>query len=54
MFRSINLIIGQDSEAINNADINGATLVPFDILNINRTTTPDIGAYQHIIFEEEN
>ena len=48
------LIIGQDSEAINNADINGAFLVPSDLLNINRTTSPDIGAYQHIIFEEEN
>jgi hypothetical protein len=48
------LIIGQDSEAINNADINGASIVPFDLLNINRTISPDIGAYQHIIFEEEN
>lgn len=52
---SINdLIIGQDSEAINSADINGASMVPFDLLNINRTISPDIGAYQHIIFEEEN
>ncbi len=47
-------IIGQDSEANGNADVNGALQVPFDILNISRTTTPDIGAYQHIIFEEEN
>ncbi len=47
-------IIGEDSEANSNADINGALQVPFDILNINRTTLPDIGAYQHIIFEEDN
>ena len=47
-------IIGQDSEAIGMADIGGALLVPFDILNINRTSSPDIGAYQHIIFEQEN
>ena len=56
-FRDVSIndfIIGQDSEAINIADSNGAALVPFDILNIDRTTTPDIGAYQHIIFEEEN
>ncbi len=47
-------IIGEDSEANGNADANGALQVPFDILNISRTATPDIGAYQHIIFEEEN
>lgn len=47
-------IIGQDSEANANADANGALQVPFDILNIDRTTLPDIGAYQHITFEEEN
>ena len=47
-------IIGQESEAIGSADSNGALQVPFDILNVNRSTTPDIGAYQHIIFEEED
>ena len=47
-------IIGQESEAIGSADSNGALQVPFDILNVNRTTTPDIGAYQHIIFKEED
>ena len=47
-------IIGQGSEAIDNGDLNGALFVPYDILNINRTISPDIGAYQHIIFEEEN
>ena len=49
-----NLIIGQDSEAIENAEMNTALSVPFDILGVSRTTTPDIGAYQHITFEEEN
>lgn len=47
------LIIGQDSDAINKASSTGATLVPFDILGVNRTTNPDIGAYQHITFENE-
>lgn len=48
------LIIGQDSDAINNADSNAASQVPLDILGVNRTTNPDIGAYQHITFEEVN
>ncbi|WP_439132351.1 hypothetical protein [Polaribacter sp.] len=43
-------IIGQDSDAINKAK---NTIFSFDILGIDRTTNPDIGAYQHIIFEEE-
>lgn len=46
-------IIGQDSDANGNADANAALQVPFDILNISRVSAPDIGAYQHIIFEEE-
>ncbi len=46
-------IIGEDSDAKGNADANSALQVPFDILNVNRTTSPDIGAYQHIVFEEE-
>ena len=45
-------IIGQDSEANGSADGNGAMQVPFDILNISRIASPDIGAYQHIIFED--
>lgn len=47
------LIIGDDSAA--NAQGLGtfATQVPFDILNVNRTTSPDLGAYQHITFPEE-
>ena len=47
------LIIGQDSEAINKADANISQQVPFDLLNISRTASPDIGAYQHITFEDE-
>jgi len=47
-------IIGEDSDANDNADANAALQVPFDIMNISRTTLPDIGAYQHITFEDEN
>ncbi|QOD62229.1 hypothetical protein H9I45_07250 [Polaribacter haliotis] len=41
-------IIGEKSDAINKA-----ITTPFstDILGVNRTTNPDIGAYQHIIFD---
>ena len=45
------LIIGEESAGNNKADTNGAAQVPLDILGINRTSVPDIGAYQHIIFE---
>ncbi|WP_405606925.1 hypothetical protein [Polaribacter sp. Asnod1-A03] len=44
-------IIGDNSDAINTAK---ATIFTTDILGINRSTNPDIGAYQHIIFEEED
>ena len=40
-------IIGQNSDAINKAI---STPFSFDILGVDRTTNPDIGAYQHIIF----
>jgi len=56
-FRNINtndFIIGEDSDANGNGNVNTALLVPFDILNISRVTSPDIGSYQHIIFEEDN
>ena len=46
------LIIGQNSDAIDKANRNASLQVPFDILNVNRVSNPDIGAYQHIIFEE--
>ncbi|MFY0712642.1 hypothetical protein J1D01_03120 [Seonamhaeicola sp. NFXS20] len=48
------LIIGEESAAINQGLATYATQVPTDILNVNRTTTPDIGAYQHIVFPEED
>ena len=44
------LIIGEESDAINKAK---TTLFSKDILEVDRNTTPDIGAYQHIIFEVE-
>lgn len=48
------LIIGKKSDAINKASQTGATLVPIDINRFSRTTSPDIGAYQHIDFDAEN
>ena len=41
-------IIGQNSEGINKAS---SSIFTFDILGMDRTTSPDIGAYQHIIFD---
>ncbi|KAB1154565.1 hypothetical protein F7018_13625 [Tenacibaculum aiptasiae] len=40
-------IIGEKSDAINKAK---ASSISEDILGVNRTTNPDIGAYQHITF----
>ncbi|MFG6687354.1 right-handed parallel beta-helix repeat-containing protein [Mariniflexile sp. HNIBRBA6329] len=48
------LIIGDDSAAINKGLSTFATQVPFDILNVDRTASPDLGAYQHIIFPVED
>ncbi len=48
------LIIGEKSAAINKGNALFSTQVPTDILNINRTISPDLGAYQHITFPEEN
>ncbi len=45
-------IIGDQSEAKANADKAAALEVPLDILGVNRTEIPDIGAYQHIIFDD--
>ncbi|PCI10645.1 MAG: hypothetical protein COB73_03220 [Flavobacteriaceae bacterium] len=45
------LIIGDESAGKNMADTSGASQVPLDILGVSRISTPDIGAYQHIIFE---
>lgn len=46
------LNIGDKSAAINKGAPTFTTQVPFDILNVSRTVTPDIGAYQHIVFPE--
>lgn len=43
-------IMGQNSEGIKKAASEGTLLVPKDILGITRTIPADIGAYQHIIF----
>lgn len=48
------LIIGDESAAINQGNPAFASQVPFDILNVNRISTPDLGAYQHITFPEDN
>jgi len=45
-------LIGESSEAINRGNTIFSNQVPLDILNINRADMPDLGAYQHIIFEE--
>ncbi|WP_274475813.1 hypothetical protein [Mangrovimonas aestuarii] len=46
------MIIGEESAGINQANQDFSNQVPNDILNVNRTSTPDIGAYQHTVFEE--
>jgi len=48
------LIIGDDSAANGQGLASFATQVPFDILNVNRTGSSDIGAYQHITFSEDD
>lgn len=46
------LIIGDNSAANNQGNTTFSSQVPLDILNVNRTTSPDLGAYQHITFPE--
>ncbi|MDU8886888.1 right-handed parallel beta-helix repeat-containing protein [Yeosuana sp. MJ-SS3] len=46
------LIIGQDSGANGAGHSTFASQVPFDILNESRIASPDLGAYQHTIFED--
>ena len=48
------LLIGEESPANNKGLSSFATQIPFDLLNVNRTTSPDLGAYQHITFPEED
>ena len=44
--------IGEDSGANGIGSVSFATQVPFDILNISRTVSPDAGAFQSISFED--
>ena len=46
------LIISNDSPANTAGNISTASQVPFDILGVDRTQNPDLGAYQSIQFEE--
>ncbi|OBX26290.1 hypothetical protein LX77_01824 [Gelidibacter algens] len=47
------LIIGEASAAINVIGNNVfSNQVPFDILKVSRNASPDLGAYQHVVFEE--
>lgn len=48
------LMIGDDSPANNRGAALFASQVPTDILNVNRTESPDLGAYQHVTFTEED
>lgn len=45
------LIIGENSNANTQGNPIFASQVPEDILGVNRTSSPDLGAYQHITFE---
>ncbi|WP_349267666.1 hypothetical protein [Pseudalgibacter alginicilyticus] len=47
------MIIGADSKAINLGNTIFSSQIPTDILGVDRTIAPDLGAYQHIIFPEE-
>lgn len=44
------MAIGDTSPCINKGDTTTALLVPTDILGVDRTSSPDLGAYQHVIF----
>ncbi|MBP9602011.1 MAG: hypothetical protein KBE41_10940, partial [Lutibacter sp.] len=47
------LIIGEESDAIEKGIESGTAKIPFDILGNIRNTKADVGAYNHIIFETE-
>ncbi len=49
---SNDLRIGENSATNNQGNTTFANQVPLDILGTNRAATPDLGAYQHIEFEE--
>lgn len=46
------MFIGQESYGNGKGNLQGASEVPFDILGVNRISSPDIGAYQHMMFEK--
>lgn len=46
-----NLLIGDDSRANGEGNAAFASQVPQDVLGINRTASPDLGAYQHVTFD---
>ena len=46
------LLIGDDSPCINQGEITTAQSVPLDLLGVDRTGAPDLGAYQHITFDD--
>ncbi len=53
----MDLRIGNNSDAINQAETTIISTIPIlqnDLLGVNRLPNPDIGAYQHITFEENN
>jgi len=47
------LIIGDTSPCINQGNLPVAQQVPLDILGVDRTSAPDLGAYQHITFDND-
>ena len=46
------LIIGEESEANAQANAAGTSLVPLDIMGVSRSNPADLGAYEHVVFEE--
>ncbi|NCG04461.1 MAG: hypothetical protein GWO82_03915, partial [Bacteroidetes bacterium] len=44
--------ISQESEFIQKGDASIGAQVPTDLLGIQRTSPPDLGAYQHIIIDD--
>ncbi len=44
-----NMIIGVNSAAKNQGNPIYSNMIPLDLLNIDRTNNPDLGAYQHVI-----
>ncbi len=47
------LIIGEDSAANGLASPSGTALSPLDIMGVTRSNPADLGAYEHVVFEEE-